>query len=207
VTEPPSGASAPVTAELRDGEALDLRARAQQICRRYRDEFPDEKERYGDAGMAWCMHDNQHLLNWAVAESNGYGGFKRQLAWLAGVVEARDFPLERLARDLDIVGLPGTFHRKPYGSGHPPSALELVQSSVAVRSVALADVPRHGERELVPAFVVGVFAHELLDRPEVALDAVEVAGVGRRGDELDVRPLRPVAHRRGPVAGELSITT
>jgi hypothetical protein len=42
-------------------------------------------------------------------------------------------------------------------------------------------VPRHGERELVPAFVVGVFAHELLDRPEVALDAVEVAGVGRRG--------------------------
>jgi hypothetical protein len=102
MTEPPSGAPAPVTAELRDGEVLDLRALAQEICRRYRDEFPDEEERYGDAGMAWCVHDNQHLLNWAVAESNGYGGFERQLTWLAGVLEARCFPLERLARDLDI---------------------------------------------------------------------------------------------------------
>jgi hypothetical protein len=87
---------------LRDGEALDLRALAHEICRRYRDEFPDEQARYGDAGMAWCLHDNQHLLNWAVTESNGYGGFERQLTWLADVLEARDFPLERLARDLDI---------------------------------------------------------------------------------------------------------
>jgi hypothetical protein len=102
VTEPPSGAPAPVTVELRDGEELDLRTLAQEICRRYRYEFPDEQARYGDAGMAWCVHDNQHLLNWAVAESNGYGGFELQLAWLAGVLEARDFPLERLARDLDI---------------------------------------------------------------------------------------------------------
>ena len=37
-----------------------------------------------------------------MAETNGYGGFERQLTWLAGVLEARDFPLERLARDLDI---------------------------------------------------------------------------------------------------------
>jgi hypothetical protein len=102
VTEPPSGAPAPVTAELRNGEELDLRTLAHEICRRYRDEFPDEQARYGDAGMAWCLHDNQHLLNWAVAESNGYGGFERQLTWLAAVLQARDFPLERLARDLDI---------------------------------------------------------------------------------------------------------
>ena len=102
MTEPPSGAPAPVTAELRDGEELDLRALAHEICRRYRHEFPDEQVRYGDAGMAWCVHDNQHLLNWAVAESNGYGGFERQLTWLSGVLEARDFPLERLARDLDM---------------------------------------------------------------------------------------------------------
>jgi hypothetical protein len=115
VTEPPSGAPAPVTAELRDGEALDIRALAQEICRRYRNEFPDEQARYGDAGMAWCIHDNQHLLNWAVTEANGYGGFEPQLAWLAGVLEARDFPLERLARDLDIAAAVldelGTRHR------------------------------------------------------------------------------------------------
>jgi hypothetical protein len=102
VTEPPSGAPAPVTAELRNGEELYLRTLAHEICRRYRDEFPDEQARYGDAGMAWCLHDNQHLLNWAVAESNGYGGFEQQLTWLAAVLQARDFPLERLARDLDI---------------------------------------------------------------------------------------------------------
>jgi hypothetical protein len=102
VTEPPSGAPPPVRAELRGGEALDLRALAEQICRQYRREFPDEHDRYGDAGMAWCVHDNQYLLSWAVTEANGYGGFEAQVAWLAGILEARDFPLDRLARDLEI---------------------------------------------------------------------------------------------------------
>jgi hypothetical protein len=102
VTEPPSGYPPPVTAELHGEGTLDLRALAQEICARYRAEFRDEQERYGDAGLAWCVHDNQHLLNWAVTELNGYGGFERQLAWLAGVLEARDFPLDRLARNLDI---------------------------------------------------------------------------------------------------------
>jgi hypothetical protein len=37
-----------------------------------------------------------------VTEANGLGGFERQLTWLAGVLEARDFPIERLARDLEI---------------------------------------------------------------------------------------------------------
>ena len=115
MTEPPSGAAPPVTAELRDGTELDLRALADEICRRYRAEFPDELKRYGDAGLAWCVHDNQHLLNWAVLETNGYGGFEQQLTWLAGVLDARDFPIARLARDLEIAaevvdagGLPST---------------------------------------------------------------------------------------------------
>jgi hypothetical protein len=102
VTEPPSGYPPPVNAELDGGRMLDLRPLAQEICARYRAEFPDEQQRYGDAGIAWCVHDNQHILNWAVTELNGYGGFERQLAWLAGVLEARDFPLDRLARNLDI---------------------------------------------------------------------------------------------------------
>jgi hypothetical protein len=102
VTEPPSGYPPPAEAQLGDGPALDLGALAAEICSRYRAEFPDEEARYGDAGMAWCVHDNQHLLNWAVTEANGYGGFDRQVAWLAGVLDARDFPLDRLARDLEI---------------------------------------------------------------------------------------------------------
>jgi hypothetical protein len=102
VTEPPTGYPPPVTARLPDGQTLDLRVLAEEICARYRAEFPDEQARYGDAGTDWCVHDNQHILNWAVTERNGYGGLERQLAWLAGVLEARDFPLDRLARNLDI---------------------------------------------------------------------------------------------------------
>jgi hypothetical protein len=102
VTEPPSGAPPPLTATLRGGETLDLRALAGEICTRYRAEFPDEEQRYGEAGMAWCIHDNQHLLNWAVTESNGLGGFRPQLEWLAVVLETREFPLDRLARNLEI---------------------------------------------------------------------------------------------------------
>jgi hypothetical protein len=102
VTEPPSGHPPPASAELRDGTTLDLRNMAKEICRRYRVEFSDEEARYGDAGVAWCVHDNQHILNWAVTEANGYGGLEGQLAWLAGVLDARDFPVERLRRDLEI---------------------------------------------------------------------------------------------------------
>jgi hypothetical protein len=102
VTRPPGGPPPPATAKLRDAGTLDLRAIAESICGRYSAEFPDERDRYGDAGMAWCLHDNQHIVNWAVTEANGLGGFERQLDWLAGVLEARDFPLDRLARDLEI---------------------------------------------------------------------------------------------------------
>ena len=100
--EPPSGQPPPTEARLGDGEALDLAMLAREICRRYRSEYPDEKERYGDAGNAWCVHDNQHLLNWAAGQVNGYVEFEREVAWLARVLEARDFPLDRLARNLDI---------------------------------------------------------------------------------------------------------
>jgi hypothetical protein len=102
VTEPPSGHPPPAQAQLRDGRTIDVRALAEEICRRYGAEFPDEEQRYGEAGVAWCIHDNQHILNWAVTEASGFGGFERQIAWLAGVLDARDFPLDRLARDLEI---------------------------------------------------------------------------------------------------------
>ena len=99
--EPPSGQPPPTEARLRDGPPLDLLALAREVCRRYRDEFPDEHERYGDAGNAWCVHDNQHLLNWASLSD---AVFERQLDWLAELLEARAYPLARLARDLEIAG-------------------------------------------------------------------------------------------------------
>ncbi len=105
MTEPPSGHPPPSTAELRDGKVLDLRALAVEICRRYRLEFPDEQERYGEAGITWCIHDNQHILNWAVTDRNGFGGLHAQLEWLAGVLDARDFPVQRLARNLELASV------------------------------------------------------------------------------------------------------
>jgi hypothetical protein len=82
VTEPPSGERPPTDARVEGGARIDLLALAQEICRRYRGEFPDEAGRYGEAGVAWCVHDNQHILNWAVGEVNGFVALERELAWL-----------------------------------------------------------------------------------------------------------------------------
>ena len=100
--DPPSGQPPPTRAELADGTQVDLEALAREICDRYRAEYPDEEERYGEVGMQWCRHDNQHLINWAVLDTQDYVALDEQVAWLAKVLEAREFPLERLARNLDI---------------------------------------------------------------------------------------------------------
>ena len=101
---PPSGGTAPpATARLPDGELLHLTTLAEEISRRYWAEYADDAERYGDAGLAWCIHDNQWLLGWAVEDFEIKGGhFLRNVRWLAGVLRARDYPAERLARDLEI---------------------------------------------------------------------------------------------------------
>ena len=100
----PGGQEPPASIRIGDdSESLDTEPLAKEICRRYRLEFPDEQQRYGDAGAAWCVHDNLYLLFWAGETANGYDDvMESQVAWLAGVLESRGFPLERLARDLDI---------------------------------------------------------------------------------------------------------
>jgi hypothetical protein len=99
---PPSGEPPPRRGGLADGTEVDLEALAVEVCDRYRAEFPDEEERYGEVGMQWCRHDNQHLINWAVLDTQDYVALDEQVAWLAKVLEAREFPLDRLARNLDI---------------------------------------------------------------------------------------------------------
>lgn len=99
---PPSGAAAPLDARAPDGTMLDLRELARGVCARYRAEFPDEEERYGDAGQAWCVHDNQYILHWALLDAQGLTTLDDQIAWLGRVLDARDFPLDRLARNLDL---------------------------------------------------------------------------------------------------------
>jgi hypothetical protein len=101
-TAPPTGMAPPATAPGPAGDELDLRVLAQAVCGRYYEEFADEDERYGDAGRQWCVHDNQHLLNWAALDVRGEVVLDDQVAWLARVLEARAFPLDRLARNLEL---------------------------------------------------------------------------------------------------------
>lgn len=100
---PPGGATPPAEVYLPDGAAIDLRPLARAICERYRAEYPDEQERYGPAGIQWCLHDNQYLLAWAFQDArDGTVRLDEQALWLARVLAARDFPVPRLARDLEI---------------------------------------------------------------------------------------------------------
>lgn len=98
---PPSGMPPPRYALL-GATRVDLERVAERICERYRGLYPDEQDRYGDAGMAWCLHDNQHILNWAVGSVTGLIDLPRELTWLADVLHARQFPLDRLAHDLEL---------------------------------------------------------------------------------------------------------
>ena len=130
--QPPGGSAAPTSAELGQGERLDLVALATEICRRYRQEFPDEAIRYGDAGNAWCVHDNQYLLYWAAEAVNGVLEMADEVAWLAGVLEARNFPLDRLARGLDIGA--DVVSRAAITQASRQLADVLLESAVFVRS-------------------------------------------------------------------------
>jgi hypothetical protein len=101
--QPPRGGTPPPETADVTGARLALRPLAEEICRRYRSEYPDEAGRYGDAGNEWCVHDNQHILAWAAQDAAGRAGLlQAQVDWLASVLAARDFPLDRLARDLQL---------------------------------------------------------------------------------------------------------
>ena len=100
---PPGGASAPTTSLTPGGAIIDLQSLAREICRRFYIRFPDELKRSGDTGTAWCQHDNQYLLAWAIQEArDGTVTFVDQCVWLARVLHSRDFPIERLTANLLI---------------------------------------------------------------------------------------------------------
>jgi hypothetical protein len=100
---PPTGAPPPVETKTPSGAAVDLVAMAREICRRYQAEFPDEGKRYGAAGEAWCLHDNQYLLAWAIEDARDSSvDLLEQALWLRDVLDRRGFPVARLARNLEI---------------------------------------------------------------------------------------------------------
>jgi hypothetical protein len=99
--EPPSGWPAPASVTLA-GRRVGLTELAEAVADRYFEEFPDDLERYGDAARAWEVHDTAHCLNWAALDVEGHVSLEQQIAWLTSVLSARGFPLERLARNLEL---------------------------------------------------------------------------------------------------------
>jgi hypothetical protein len=99
--QPPGGWPPPDRAALA-GREIALGPLAEAVSERYFERYPEDLERYGDLARQWEVHDTQHLLNWAIGDVEGHVDLETQVAWLAGVLEARDFPLEHLAGNLDL---------------------------------------------------------------------------------------------------------
>jgi hypothetical protein len=101
-TEPPSGWPPPESALLA-GVPVALGPLAEAVADRYFAAFPEDLERYGrDVARAWEVHDTRHVLNWAIADAQGYDDLGKQIDWLASVLDARGFPLEHLAANLEL---------------------------------------------------------------------------------------------------------
>ncbi|UJA21530.1 hypothetical protein HJD18_15790 [Thermoleophilia bacterium SCSIO 60948] len=103
-TEPPSGAPPPASATTADGRDVELEPLAAEICRRYYERYTDEAETYGGNGVAWCVHDNQYLLDWAIGDVSRVTDLDAQVAWLSGILSRRGFPLERMVHNLELAG-------------------------------------------------------------------------------------------------------
>jgi hypothetical protein len=100
---PPSGQEPPHTVQRRDGTTVELDPLAREVCDKYFDAFPDHLEHYGPAGDAWCTHDSLYLFDWAFHDLDwDESVLIPQVLWLARVLAARDFPVARLARHLEL---------------------------------------------------------------------------------------------------------
>jgi len=75
---------------------------ARAICSRYYEQYTDEEARYGARGEAWCVHDNQHIVQWAALDLAEFADLDAQLAWLGRLLHAREFPMDRFVRNLEI---------------------------------------------------------------------------------------------------------
>ncbi len=135
-TRPPSGTPPPTIAEA-GGRRVDLAAPAREICQIYYREYPDEQELYGAAGVDWCRHDNQWLLSWAVGDTLGATDLCEQVCWLARVLHARDFPVSRLAHDLEIAA--GVVAQGALGDASAAVAERLVAAAETVAGLDLGE--------------------------------------------------------------------
>ena len=100
---PPSGVNPPQTFQLADGTEIDLAPLARTLCEHYYGLYPDDLERYGPEGQAWCDHDSRYLLAWGLEDARAQTvDCVAQVQWLARVLTARSFPIQRLVRHVEL---------------------------------------------------------------------------------------------------------
>ena len=97
----PSGELPPMEMDL-DGTRIDLLAIATEAADRHHERHPEDAGRFGEAARAWCVHDTQWLVAWAILDVQGYASFADQLEWLTGVLRARGYPIEHVAESLIV---------------------------------------------------------------------------------------------------------
>ena len=96
---PPSGEPPPARAMLPGGEAVELMPLAELVTERHLERHPEDVKVYGEElARQWGVHDNQHILQWAIEDRDLAG----QLAWLAGVLDARGYPVPNLIDNVRV---------------------------------------------------------------------------------------------------------
>jgi hypothetical protein len=101
VTRRPGGSPPPTAVTLGERQ-VELAPLLETIADRYFAEFPGDVERYGELAREWELHDTAHCINWAALDVRGFASLDRNISWLANILRARDFPLEQLARNLEL---------------------------------------------------------------------------------------------------------
>ena len=98
----PSGSPPPASATPPGADPVDLVQLAEEVSRRYFEEFPGDLDRYGAEARDWCVHDNRYVLAWAIGDLAGHSMLGRQVEWLASLLDSRGYPMEQFARNLEI---------------------------------------------------------------------------------------------------------
>jgi hypothetical protein len=81
---PPSGVNPPQTCQLADGTQIDLAPLARKLREHYYGLYPDDLERYGPEGQAWCDHDSRYQLAWGLEDARAQTvDCVAQVQWLA----------------------------------------------------------------------------------------------------------------------------
>src|SRR3954447_9807112 len=133
--DPPSGSPPPAAARLA-GRTIALAPLAEAIADRYFAEFPEDLERYGAAARPWELHDTAYCLQWAFLDVEGLADLSREIAWLRDILHARGFPLEHLARNVELAA--DAVGERLGGDGAPAAARLREAAQIARESGAAA---------------------------------------------------------------------